>query len=141
MKKMLWFPRFALLDAWIIRYISKVRICSEKNICWPGHQRVLCLIWKIAKGGLLTNGYRKRSHMTDSALCPLCGIEEENTMHILRDCVCGVKGVWISSVHGGPRGNFFSASLKQWLHTNLQMRNDAWKGAGKRMEPLVWVIY
>lgn len=36
----------------------------------------------------MTNLFRSERHIASSALCPLCGLQEELTMHILRGCVC-----------------------------------------------------
>ncbi|CAN1130131.1 Putative ribonuclease H protein At1g65750 [Linum perenne] len=53
---------------------------------WRGPNRIRFLLWLAVQGKLLTNSSRMHRHMTASATCTFCNIEDETTLHVLRDC-------------------------------------------------------
>lgn len=73
---------------------------------WNGHDRVKHFLWKIAKGGLLTNSYHWNHHMGTSYMCPVCGVEEETSLHILHDCT-HVRCAWVQIIDSNVWNLFF----------------------------------
>lgn len=65
---------------------------------WKGPQRLKTFLWLAFRDRLLTNCLRKRRGMAQSARCPVCQTEDENVLHVLRDCLTAAD-FWISSPH------------------------------------------
>lgn len=53
---------------------------------WPGPEKFRILLWKVSLEALVTNSWRKRRDLDDTSLCPICGLEEETIIHLVRDC-------------------------------------------------------
>ncbi|KAL8154116.1 hypothetical protein V2J09_011876 [Rumex salicifolius] len=49
-------------------------------------ERIRTFVWLMAHG-ILTNEERRRRHLTDVALCPICKRETESLAHLFRDCL------------------------------------------------------
>ncbi|CAN1162516.1 Putative ribonuclease H protein At1g65750 [Linum perenne] len=60
---------------------------------WKGPNRIRTFLWLAIQDRLLTNRSRARRHMTTYASCPRCRIEEEDAIHVLRDCAFA-REVW-----------------------------------------------
>jgi hypothetical protein len=66
----------------------------------PVPPKVKVLAWKICRNALATQQNMQRRKMSTSALCQLCGREEEDTFHIFiccphaRDLWCAMSEVW-----------------------------------------------
>ncbi|KAJ1438741.1 Reverse transcriptase zinc-binding domain, partial [Sesbania bispinosa] len=58
---------------------------------WNGPQRIKILLWKIAHNALLTNAERFRRHLTTNAKCPRCLSQDEDLLHVFRDCCFAKK--------------------------------------------------
>lgn len=73
--------------------------------------------------------------MGSSGSCPVCGVKEETTMHILRDCQ-GVRGAWLLIVDMNRNTHFFVSDLHDWMSDNMKLREwFAWS----MLEHYVWV--
>lgn len=77
----------------------------------------------MAKGGLLTNEYRKLHDMVASTSYPLCGVEDESKMHLLRDCV-KVQPIWLKFFGDGIWPDFFMGSLTDQLAIGLKVQTQ-----------------
>ncbi|KAJ1407067.1 Ribonuclease H-like superfamily [Sesbania bispinosa] len=73
--------------------------------------------------GLKTRSKGFNRGFMDSNLCPLCGYQEETTIHILRDCI-KVKDVWINLAHGALPAHFSELHLLEWIHYNLSKQGE-----------------
>lgn len=82
-------------------------------------ERVRIFIWLVSHKVIMTNVERKRRHLSDSDVCSVCKGGLETIMHVLRDCPAMV-GIWERIVPTRKRTAFFSQSLLEWLHDNLQ---------------------
>ncbi|KAK7250720.1 hypothetical protein RIF29_33336 [Crotalaria pallida] len=60
-----------------------------------------------------------RRHMTNEGQCPVCGLEEETTLHALRDCL-DVQNVWNRLLPGLNDSNFFLMDIELWISWNLR---------------------
>ncbi|KAJ1428329.1 hypothetical protein SESBI_09060 [Sesbania bispinosa] len=65
-----------------------------------------------------------RQGFMESDVCPLCMNHEETTTHIIRDCV-KVQQVWFHSARGILPSDFFSASVREWIWSNIGPRSDS----------------
>ena len=72
----------------------------------------------MAKYALLTNVERARRHLTTDLNCPLCASEDENSLHVLRDCEIA-RGVWQKLVPGSEWQRFNGVDRITWLRDNL----------------------
>ncbi|KAK7272789.1 hypothetical protein RIF29_13828 [Crotalaria pallida] len=103
--------------AWNCTNDGKFSVCSAYNVLtgnlvdddlqvfklvwsWTGPERVRVMLWKVAADILPTNLFRKGRHVAQNALCPLCGLEDESTLHALRDFV-EAQQLWICLVTSG----------------------------------------
>lgn len=51
-------------------------------------ERIRNFLWLVAHDSIiLSNVNRVRRHLSDSAMCDICGESDESTLHIIRDCV------------------------------------------------------
>ncbi|KAJ1433516.1 Reverse transcriptase zinc-binding domain [Sesbania bispinosa] len=48
--------------------------------------RYKSFLWKILKGGLMTNSARLDRNFSTYDTCPMCQTKSESTIHVLRDC-------------------------------------------------------
>lgn len=86
---------------------------------WAGPERIKLHMWKVAHEALVTNSWRKRRLLCESAECPMCLEEDESVIHTLRDCRV-MKQVWSCISSGLQLGqDFFTDNLHQWLNSNL----------------------
>ncbi|CAN1154332.1 Putative ribonuclease H protein At1g65750 [Linum perenne] len=53
---------------------------------WPGPNRIRSFLWLAVRGRILTNGERRRRHLSTEGGCKRCGRDEEDVLHVLRDC-------------------------------------------------------
>ncbi|CAN1148241.1 Putative ribonuclease H protein At1g65750, partial [Linum perenne] len=53
---------------------------------WKGPQRVRQFLWLVAHHRLLTNGERRRWHLTEIGACQVFPEQEETVLHVLWDC-------------------------------------------------------
>lgn len=112
--------------------------CSFLKILWswPGPERIRILLWKISQGALVTNTFRLRRGLSVESLCPVCSLDNETSLHILRDYPCSSQ-VWMAVARKSLDQNFFNSNLQEWLSVNLVDRtlygNVEWRvvfGAG-----------
>ena len=84
-------------------------------------QRVRFFIWLASQDRLMSNGNRFIRRMTDDPRCFVCGEIEENTIHILRDCLAA-KRVW--RLLGVQTDDLiWRIPLRDWLLGNIEKRN------------------
>ncbi|MBA0827917.1 hypothetical protein Goarm_012657, partial [Gossypium armourianum] len=60
-----------------------------------------------------------RRGIGQEALCPICGYDTKNILHVLRDFY-EAKEVWGQVVPSSQSSRFFNSSLLDWLTHNLQ---------------------
>lgn len=75
--------------------------------------------WKINQDALITTSWRRRRNLDASATCPICGVEDETVLHMVRDCT-RMKLVWKALLGASvPQVSFFADDLSKWLDSNL----------------------
>lgn len=67
----------------------------------------------------MTNDARMNRGLTDTALCPLCGLEDQMLMHLFRNCEV-VKDTWWLISKGIVPALFFQEDGMRWLEINLE---------------------
>ncbi|RYR15599.1 hypothetical protein Ahy_B04g072448 [Arachis hypogaea] len=92
---------------------------------WRGPERIRYFLWLCAHNAILTNTERKWRHLTNSASCPRCVVEDETITHVLRDCAFA-KGVWSSFLPMDWRNNFFNLNAQEWMMFILS-QNSNWQ--------------
>ncbi|KAK5786060.1 hypothetical protein PVK06_040687 [Gossypium arboreum] len=71
-----------------------------------------------AKQRLLTNSERVRRGFGQSSVCPLCGHDSEDLLHVLRDCLIAKK-TWMLVVPTEMISRFFYEPFQIWLSANI----------------------
>ncbi|KAA3461669.1 LINE-1 reverse transcriptase isogeny [Gossypium australe] len=93
---------------------------SPKDDIWKliwkyqGPQRVCLFLWIVAKQRLFTNSERVRRGIGQSSAYPQCGHDNEDIMHVLRDCLTS-KEVWKLVVPPEKQDRFFSDPFQIWF--------------------------
>ena len=67
----------------------------------------------------MTNSHRVKRGLATNPNCNSCTQEEENSLHILRDCRYA-REVWTQMVPVDQQDTFFTLSLNTWLRSNLE---------------------
>lgn len=98
---------------------------------WPGSQRNRTFMWLYAKNKILTNVQRVKRNITLDPLCPICIMEDETTLHALRDCQAN-KEVWKLLINPAHWAKFFSGDINNWFSFNSsrelgKIKNINWK--------------
>lgn len=75
-------------------------------------------LWLTVHGNLMINGNRARRHLNNNAVCELCNLELESTLHALRGCLFA-RRIWLQLVEARDRRTSFLAELLPWLMRNL----------------------
>lgn len=86
--------------------------------CLVAPERVRVFLWLVTHQVIMTNMERKRRHLSDNVVCPLCRDGDETILHVLRDCQAAV-GIWVKIMIPSRQQHFFSLPLLQWLYENL----------------------
>ncbi|KAF7806109.1 ribonuclease H [Senna tora] len=109
---------------------------------WPVHERIRSFIWLIAHGKILTNSHRLHRKLTDNAMCPRCGREEETALHALRDCD-SVADLWMRFLNPQRWNAFFSLDLCEWIEWNRRVHvgNDISENWQTTFGVAVWHIW
>jgi ribonuclease HI len=81
-------------------------------------ERVRCFIWLLLHDRLLTN-YRKSRIGLGHAMCNYCGVVEETSLHVMRDCAL-VTPFWLQVVSLEDRSLFFMEDIQAWISLNLK---------------------
>ncbi|CAN1179882.1 Aldehyde oxidase 4 [Linum perenne] len=81
---------------------------------WKGPQRIRQFIWLVAHQRLLTNGERRRRHLTEIGACQVCPEEEETVLHVLRDCPLA-SATWELLAFPSDNHSFFQTPLLPWI--------------------------
>ncbi|KAK5775092.1 hypothetical protein PVK06_042959 [Gossypium arboreum] len=97
----------------------------------PRPHRVKHFLWLVLKQRLLTNSERVQKGIEQDASCQICGYSMKDASHILRYCSF-VKEIWHQIIPTFQLRSFFSASMSDWLTSNLQLHSfnrqsdDSW---------------
>lgn len=81
-------------------------------------ERVRVFLWLVAHQAIMTNMERKRRHISENSVCPLCKGGEETIFHVLRDCPAA-SGLWARTVPLSKQPRFFNQTLMEFLFENL----------------------
>jgi len=84
----------------------------------PIPQRMRFFLWLTAHDRLMTNALRVTRGLASDSRCKACPQEDEDTLHVLRDCRFAWE-VWSNLGPAGEREIFFSTPLRTWLRNNL----------------------
>ena len=82
-------------------------------------QRMRFFLWLTAHDRLMTNAHRVKRGLATDPKCKSCLQEDEDTLHILRDCRFA-REIWSKLIPAGERESFFTTSLYSWLRNNLE---------------------
>ncbi|KAJ1418544.1 Reverse transcriptase zinc-binding domain [Sesbania bispinosa] len=89
--------------------------------------RYKSFLWKILKGGLMTNSARLDRNFSTYDTCPMCQTKSESTIHVLRDCDTA-KTLWnLLGVHQLDI-NFFNYNILDWIYRNISNPSEVVKG-------------
>lgn len=115
--------------AW--KHLVMVTLLCELRMRWLVITSLLCilvysnllLIGRVQRGlnVLFGNFWRMRLSLTNNNLCPACDNQEENLLHLFRDCdYASVQ--WQFFIWRNDGNEFYSiADWKMWLQVNLSM--------------------
>ncbi|KAF7830866.1 ribonuclease H [Senna tora] len=80
--------------------------------------------------------------LTDNAMCPRCGKEEETALHALRDCD-SVADLWMRFLNPQRWNAFFSLDLCEWIEWNRHVHagNDISENWQTTFGVAVWHIW
>jgi len=81
-------------------------------------QRMRFFIWLVAHDRLMTNSHRVKRRLATDPNCRICIHEEEDSLHILRDCRLAQE-IWSNLIPIDLRDNFYTSPLQAWLRRNL----------------------
>ena len=81
-------------------------------------ERVRVFLWLVTHQVIMTNMERKRRHLSENSICPLCKGGEETILHVLRDCPAAA-GLWARFVPLSKQQRFFDQPLLEWLYDKL----------------------
>ena len=84
-------------------------------------ERVRVFLWLVTHQVIMTNVERKRRHLSETSVCPLCKGGDETILHVLRDCPAAV-GLWTRLLPPSRQQHFFQLPLLPWLFENLAKR-------------------
>ena len=79
-----------------------------------GPHRIQTFMWLAVHERILTNVRRSKWEVGISPTCTSCGSHDENTLHVLRDCVHATH-VWLRLVPSNFITSFFSFSCNEWI--------------------------
>lgn len=85
---------------------------------WPGPQRERLHLWKMALGAFMTNDTRKKRHLINDAMSPICKNREETLMLLFIDCD-KVTELWWDISSGLLPPLFFNEINSAWIDLNL----------------------
>ena len=75
-------------------------------------------LWLAMHDKLLTNAERVSRGLSNSSTCAKCNLEEESTIHVLRDCPFA-SWIWMNLLDQADWDHFFNLPLQEWLAGNL----------------------
>ncbi|KAH9735403.1 putative ribonuclease H protein [Citrus sinensis] len=85
---------------------------------WNGPQSIRVFLWLVLYNRLKTKAEISRRHVHLDSSCDRCGDGDENTLHVLRDCMVA-RRFWYAILPIHQRQYFFSLNLKDWMSYNL----------------------
>ena len=92
-------------------------------------ERCRMFTWITARQRLLTNASRRIRGICNEDLCPVCHVEVEDQLHVLRDCSI-TRAMWQILVPCSDHTRFFRSDFMQWFRENLMkkdiMNEEAW---------------
>lgn len=102
--------------------VGERRRCERWRRIWRTklQHRVRICVWIMSHGRILTNEERRRRHLTTSALCVRCQLEEEEVLHSIRNCSRVIE-VWSLIIPQDVAMEFYTPGLKDWVFWLLQM--------------------
>ncbi|KAE8666141.1 hypothetical protein F3Y22_tig00112507pilonHSYRG00062 [Hibiscus syriacus] len=101
-------------DLWDPKYIKWTKL---RRMTIP--KGIKHFLWLSYKDRLLTNVNRCAKKLTDDPLCQICGLANENTLYVLRDCQHSVA-LWQLIIRKQPLPNFFTTNASDWITMNLE---------------------
>ncbi|CAN1845759.1 Putative ribonuclease H protein At1g65750 [Linum perenne] len=102
---------------------------------WQGPNKVRHFLWLMGHNRLLTNSERRRRHLADSDLCPICNDESETMEHCIRSCKSATE-VWKDLIPPHLFQDFMTTPFQEWWKDNLQN-----KDRGSKFGLTCWQIW
>ncbi|KAK8976021.1 hypothetical protein V6N11_025520 [Hibiscus sabdariffa] len=106
-------------------------------------QRIRTFLWVTLHQRHLTNAERFRRHLAQSALCPICYLEDEDLDHILRRCL-PARNLWNRVVPSDRLAIFLNLPLVTWLRDNLlhrQLNSSFMDGWDCQFAVFCWLLW
>lgn len=127
-----------LLMKILIEVLSWRRTCTGWSIIWriKVPSRIQAFTWLVRHERILGNDERKRRHLTQDNLCPVCHQGAETTEHIVRSCE-HAKRIWNSLSRNGGDRRWETLNFRDWIDANL---NGKWFGQGECNWPATFMI-
>nr|KYP39554.1 Putative ribonuclease H protein At1g65750 family [Cajanus cajan] len=89
---------------------------------WKGPERIRLFLWRVLHDSLLTNLTRFERGLGPDPTCSICMQEEEDTIHVLRDCEFAGE-VWNKITGGAITRRSRNRDIQCWITSNL-VRNS-----------------
>lgn len=89
------------------------------------HKKLKITAWRVATGVLPTEQCKRYRHLSKRSTCPLCGVEEESTFHVLVVCP-HARLLWVNMRTRWPLpcDDFLIDNAKEWLMDLLNSCSD-----------------
>lgn len=105
-----WLGRLGHIQGWSQQYAGIGEAVWKEIWKLGGPPKLIHFIWKACTNSLATQGRLRERHVTDDAMCLLCGDANESIIHTLIECP-EVQQVWMSSpfadvVQAAPKSSF-----------------------------------
>ncbi|KAK4258548.1 hypothetical protein QN277_004989 [Acacia crassicarpa] len=89
-------------------------------------ERCKIFLWLVLHNRLLTNVSRCKRGLSEDGRCPVCKVDLETLLHVLRDCP-GTHELWRQIVPSHLWNTFTSLDLDSWMRWNLTSRGGSQK--------------
>lgn len=85
----------------------------------PVQQRIRVFMWLILHDRVLCNLNRARRHLTEDPKCKRCNNNQDESLHLLRDCPTS-RNIWASVGGSANYPSFFIGDTNTWLIRNIK---------------------
>ncbi|KAK9030158.1 hypothetical protein V6N11_031589 [Hibiscus sabdariffa] len=84
-------------------------------------QRIQFFLWLSCRQKIMTNSERYKRSLAVDPSCPICHVNEETTLNVLRDCNV-ISQSWLKIIPPSLLNDFFTFPISEWLKQNLESK-------------------
>ncbi|KAK9025445.1 hypothetical protein V6N11_038312 [Hibiscus sabdariffa] len=84
-------------------------------------QRIRFFLWLSCRQKIMTNSERYKRSLAVDPSCPICHVNEETTLHVLRDCNI-ISQSRLKIIPPSLLNDFFTFPISEWLKQNLESK-------------------